>query len=418
VLFQWVQFLLYTAIAGFKKPPVQGGFLFLAIHPLRLLPQPVSLTAWPLNLKLLLLLSFTFIMWAMSNKHVLIITDNPAGLQAEPLVLSSEKCRVTRLDSIKYLGFSGVQHVVIDCASIGIALKKVSLGIRDDDETRSLWGLLASTNGPKVHLLVEKMSKASSEMQQLGVAYIIPAELRRLLEETSSATTHSFSDSDSSASPLLTADDIRDLHQQGSRRLPSGSRLTPWATEIAASLNMQTDDNQLFLLMPVMAASRRQLAEQREELFSLASRYPNLLFIVNEVFLPIFNGLFPSLSGRTVSPSVHWASHGAYTGEVSPAMLADQRCFGAIVPAQKPYTDPENLKKLLGLAQKHGLTLFCTFTLASAGTCDIIASDRQSAGTMIPLYQSGVVNPARLPDSGAVAVNKEFLQQITIRKGN
>ena len=89
-------------------------------------------------------------------------------------------------------------------------------------------------------------------------------------------------------------------------------------------------------------------------------------------------------------------------------MLVDQRCFGAIVPPQKPYTDPENLKKLATLAQKQGLALFCTFTLASTGTCDIIASDRQSAGSMISLYQSEVVSPARLPESGAIAVNKEF----------
>lgn len=358
-------------------------------------------------------------MWPMNNKQVLIISDNPGRFYVEPLALSPERCRATRLDSIQYLGFSGLQTVIIDCESISQALKKVSLGIRDTAETQSLWELLSGNHGPKVYLLVEKMAQASSEMQQLGVEYIIPGELRKLVETTVAQGPQGFAnDLTHARNSVLTADDIRSLHQSGARNLPDGCTLTPWAAEVAASLNLGINEHHLFLLLPVIAASREQLAAQREELFALASRYPSLLFIVNELYLPIFNGLFPSLSGRTVAPSVHWASHGAFTGEVSVQMLVDQRCYGAIIPAQKPYTDPENLKKLTALAQKHGLALFCTFTLASAGTCDIIASDRQTAGGMISLYQSGVVDPARLPESGAVAVTKEFLQQITIRKGN
>lgn len=348
----------------------------------------------------------------MSNKQVLIISDNPAAFKQ---VLSPERCRITRLDSIRYLGFSGLESVVIDCAGIGNALKKVSLGIRDDAETQSLWALLSPGRGPKVYLLVEKMAKASPEMQQLGIEYLIPSELKKLVDSVPAETAAA---SGSLASEQLTADEVRALHQQGIHNLPPGARLTPWAAEVAASLNMSVTEHSLHYLLPVIASDRAGLAAQREELFSLGSRHPNLLFILSEVFLPIFNNLFPSLAGRTVAPSVHWASHGAFTGEVSIAMLVDQRCYGAIIPPFKPYTDPENLKKLATMAQKHGLALFCTFTLASAGTCDIIASDRQSAAAMIPLYQSGVIDPAGLPDSGAIVVNKEFLQQITNRKGN
>jgi len=358
-------------------------------------------------------------MWAMNNSNVLIISDNPGSFYAEPLALSPEKCRITRLDSIRYLGFAGLQAVVIDCASISGILKKVSLGIRDDAETQSLWELLSTTNGPKVYFLVEKMARPSSDMQQLGVDYIIHAELRRLIDSCGNNSRNTAAgDNKPVAAGILTADDIRDMHQKGARSLPAGVRLTPWAAEVADSLKMSVAEHQLYLLLPVTANSKAHLASQREELFALASRHPNLLFIVSEIYLPIFNNLFPSLSGRTVAPSVHWASHGAFTGEVSVQMLVDQRCFGAIVPPQKPYTDPENLKKLAALAQKQGLALFCTFTLASAGTCDIIASDRQSAGSMISLYQSEVVNQARLPESGAIAVNKEYLQQLTSRKGN
>ncbi|GAB1353783.1 hypothetical protein MASR1M12_25210 [Erysipelotrichia bacterium] len=358
-------------------------------------------------------------MWAMNNSNVLIISDNPGSFYAEPLALSPEKCRITRLDSIRYLGFSGLKSVIIDCASISGILKKVSLGIRDDAKTQSLWELLSTTNGPKVYFLVEKMARPSSDMQQLGVDYIIHAELRRLIDNCSSDSSNIVSgDHKPAAAGMLTADDIRSMHQAGSRSLPAGARLTPWAAEVADSLKMTVTEHQLYFLLPINATSKAHLASQREELFSLASRHPSLLFIVSEIYLPIFNSLFPSLSGRTVAPSVHWASHGAFTGEVSVQMLVDQRCFGAIVPPQKPYTDPENLKKLATLAQKQGLALFCTFTLASTGTCDIIASDRQSAGSMISLYQSEVVSQARLPESGAIAVNKEYLQQLTSRKGN
>ncbi|HPW60506.1 MAG TPA: hypothetical protein PLK58_17805, partial [Candidatus Rifleibacterium sp.] len=73
----------------------------------------------------------------MNNSNVLIISDNPGSFYAEPLALSPEKCRITRLDSIRYLGFSGLKAVIIDCASISGILKKVSLGIRDDAETQS-----------------------------------------------------------------------------------------------------------------------------------------------------------------------------------------------------------------------------------------------------------------------------------------
>lgn len=356
----------------------------------------------------------------MSNKQVLIISDKPGQFSTGPHALSPEKCFVTKLDSIRYLDFSNWRAVVIDCATIDKTLKKVSLGIRDDAESDSLWQLLSESNSPAVFMLIEKVAKPSPEMQQMGMEYITLSELSRLVsarDENNSGTT-SDNSHNAPAGAMLTADDIRELNMKGLKTLPAGCRLTPWAAELADSLQMTASEHHLYLLLPITATSRGQLAARREELFELASRHKNLFFIVNEIYLPVFNELFPALAGRTVAPTVHWASHGAFTGEVSVQMLIDQRCFGAIVPAQPPYTNAENLKKLIQLAQKHGLTLFCTFTLASAGTCDIIAPDHQKAGGMISLYHSGVVDPARLPESGAIAINNEFLQQIAIRKGN
>jgi len=401
VLFQWVQFLLYTAIAG-SKTALRGGFLFAEI------------------LKIIAFGYFCVYHVRMSNKQVLIISDKPGQFSTGPQALPPEKCFVTRLDSIRYLDFSRWRAVVIDCASIDKTLKKVSLGIRDDAESDSLWQLLSESNNPTVFMLVEKMARTSPEMQQMGMEYITPAELSRFINTRDEINPGTTSDNsfDATAKTMLTADDIRELNMKGLKTLPAGCRLTPWAAELADSLQMTASEHQLYLLLPVTVASRSQLAARREELFELASRHKNLFFIVNEIYLPIFNELFPALSGRTVAPTVHWASHGAFTGEVSVQMLVDQRCFGAIVPAQPPYTNAENLKKLVQLSQKHGLKLFCTFTLASAGTCDIIAPDHQNSGSMISLYHSGVIDPARLPESGAVAINNEFLQQIAIRKGN
>lgn len=354
----------------------------------------------------------------MNNNQVLIITDNRDSFFAAPLFLSPEKCRITGLSSTRYLGFTNIRAVVIDCAGISNVLKKVSLGICDNEEALALWQMLIDTRGPKLYMLVDKMQRPSDEMLQLGIEYIIASELKKLVESDDNLQVSKDSGIVERSKQLLTADDIRSLHQRGIRHLPSGARLTPWAAEVAESLNLKATEHKLYFILPVIATSKEHLASQHEHLFSLASSYTNLLFMVNELYLPVFNNLFPSLSGRTVAPSAHWASHGAFTGETSVQMLVDQRCFGAIIPAQKPYLEQENLKKQIQLAREHGLALFCTFTLASAGTCDIIATDSSDNETTIPLYHSEVVNPIDLPKTGAIVVNNEFLQAFALRKGN
>lgn len=356
----------------------------------------------------------------MNSMQILIITSNRSELLAAMPGITPENSVITSLDSLNYIGFSHYKKIVIDCASVSDSLKKVSLGIRDDQSTQALWQLLASSNGPEVYLLIEKMERPGNEMKQLGIQYITAAELQKMANSAESSIEQASRslETDRPAHGILTADDIRDMHQSGLRQLPAGSRLTSWAAEVADSLNFHSDSHALHLLFPVKAASKKAMADMRTEIFALSSKFPNMLFIVNEAFLPVFNSLFPSLQGKTVAPSVHWESHGAYTGETSVQMLVDQRCFGAIIPARKPYTDPANFARLQKLAQKNALTLFSTFTLASAGTCDIIASNKSDSGAIVALYPAEALTDNMVPGSGAIVVNSEFLKQSAFSKGN
>lgn len=356
----------------------------------------------------------------MNNRHLLIITSDRNKLMSSISALSEANITITGLDSLNYIGSAMYKKIIIDCVSISSSLKKVSLGIRDNNETRALWDLLANVNGPEIYFLIEKIERPSSEMLQMGIQYITLVELKKLAME---APADDWQPSQANANErsgqsILTADDIRDLHQQGIHQLPAGSKLTSWAAEVADALNFHTDSHKLYLLFPVKVASSRALQEMRSELFELGSKFANMLFVVNPLFLPIFSESFPSLQSRTVATSVHWASHGAFTGETSVEMLTDQRCFGAIIPTNKPYTDPKNLAALQQLACKQGLTLFSTFTLASSGTCDIIASDKSQSGAIIPLYPAETLTSGVLPVSGAVIVNSNFLKQSAFRKGN
>lgn len=356
----------------------------------------------------------------MNSMQLLIITSNRSELLAAMPGITPENSVITSLDSLNYIGFSHYKKIVIDCASVSDSLKKVSLGIRDDRATQSLWQLLASSNGPEVYLLIEKMERPGNEMRQLGIQYITAAELQKMANSAELSIEQATRplEENRPATGILTADDIRDMHQNGLRQLPAGARLTSWAAEVADSLNFHSDSHVLHLLFPVKASSKKALANMHTDIYALNSKFPNMLFIVNEAYLPVFNNLFPSLQGKTVAPSVHWETHGAYTGETSVQMLVDQRCFGAIIPAKKPYTDPENVVKLQKLAQKNGLTLFSTFTLASAGSCDIIASDNSDFGAIVALYPAEALTAGAVPGSGAIVVNSEFLKQSAFRKGN
>lgn len=355
----------------------------------------------------------------MSRNQILVITDDRKALQERMSTAALEKCRITGIESLRYIGFADLSAVVIDSKSIDKTLRKVSLGIRDDDASDALWQLLAQPKSARVFFLVEKMTRPGSDMLALGIDYLLYENLEQLIADTyTSSPSHAFDQDTSSQTRLITADDIRHLHKQNIRKIPAGSRLTAWAAEVAESLNFSETGVALQLIWPVAATSATVLKKAHEELFDLNAKYPDLLFMVNPAYLPIFNDLYPSLKGKTVSPVIHWASHGAYTGETSAAMLADLRCAGAVVPARMPYTEPKHIANLLEQANKHGLTLFSTFTLASSGVCDIIAPESSQRATLTPLYSADMIGAGELPDGpAAIVLNSELLKRIPSRKG-
>jgi len=355
----------------------------------------------------------------MSKNQILVITDDRKALQERLPAATCDKCQITGLESLRYLGFASLSVVIIDSKSIDKTLRKVSLGIRDDDASDALWQLIAQPKGARVFFLVDKMTRPGSDMLALGIDYLLYENLEQLVADAqTSSPSHGFDQDISIQTRLLTADDIRHLHKQNIRKIPAGSRLTAWAAEVAESLNFSEAGAVLQLIWPVAANSCAALKKAHEELFDLNAKYPDLLFMINPAYLPIFNDLYPSLKGKTVSPVIHWASHGAYTGETSAAMLADLRCAGAVVPACPPYTEPKHIASLLEQAKEYELTLFSTFTLASSGVCDIIAPESSDRLSLTPLYKADMIGAGELPDGpAAILLNRELLERIASRKG-
>ncbi len=356
----------------------------------------------------------------MSRNQILIISDDRKVLQERLPAETLEKCRITGIESLRYLGFANLLAVVIDSRSIDKTMRKVSLGIRDDDASDALWQLLAQPAGKRVYFLVDKPVRPGNEMIALGIDYLLYENLDQLLVEAGGETPERGWHGDGSVgnTRLLTADDIRHLHKQNIRKIPAGSRLTAWAAEVAESLNFSESGAALQLIWPVAASSAAALKKMHEELFDLNAKHPDLLFMVNPAYLPVFNDLYPALKGKTVSPVIHWASHGAFTGEVSAAMLADMRCAGAIVPPRPPYSEPKNVASMLKQAKEFGLTLFSTFTLASSGGCDIIAPESSDRASLTPLYSADMIGDGELPGGpAAILLNRELLKRIASRKG-
>lgn len=346
--------------------------------------------------------------------QILIVTENKNRILKELGQNQLEFITVTGIDSLNYIGINRFFRVIIDCADIQSSLHKLSLGIHDDSVTSALWKLLSGIDRPEVLFLVEKSGdRPSSDMINLGVSFISISEIKKLSPVTNPGSSISTEEKNGNSAPLLTADDIRLLHNQGKRTLPAGARLTSWAAEVADSLNLKVcEAHQLYLVLPLNIKTREDLVKKREHIFATAGNFPQLFFLINPLFLPVFNEMFPALTGRTVAPSLHWESHGAFTGETSASMLSDMRCFGAVLSSAEPYKRPEYLKKTLSQAKSAGLKLFSTFTLASPGTCDIIATDNKEADTLIPLYPAETVNTRNLPESGAILINEDFLKQL------
>lgn len=353
---------------------------------------------------------------------VLIITDAKemnSKFFAAPFSLSPERVRVTGLASLNFMGFSNFSAVVIDSPTLYKDLKKTSFGIRDSAETEALWRIFCGDLDLPVHVLIDRKASPTKEMRELGISYLLPSELPSLVKETTNTPVYLSEDgSPFDNSKLLTADDVRQMHLDGVRTISSENKLTAWAEDLAESLGMKISENESKLLANFSSYSIADLQNFKSEIFDLSTRFPGLLFVISPPIMPIFNDLFPALRGKIVAPSIHWEKSGAYTGESSAAMLADQRCHGAIIPATSPYCDPGNMKKVIEQAKKFNLELFSTFTLASGTGCDIIATDSPAQSSLTPLYSTEVLRNGEIPESGAVIADQKFLMQMPFRKGN
>ncbi len=356
----------------------------------------------------------------MTNKQLLIVSKNRSYWQQKLTAVSPDKYLITGAESLEYMSLGHHFAVILDFPEAHGLIKKVSLGICDNSACQSIWQLLASDSKVALYMFCEKTdSTIDPEMLQLGIEKRNLSGVISLFQQHESdpaGSTNGNLDNNFPAEKIITADDIRDMQKKGIRQIPAHAFLTPWAKEVADSLNIAQKQDSMRYLFPVEVSNLDALKLQRESIFELSNAHPEMLFIVNPLCLPVFNSLFPSLQGKTVSPSISWESHGAFTGETSASMLADMRCYGAIMPETAAYCMPERLLKTIELAQKHGLSLFSTFTLASTGSCDIIASEKYRS-YVIPLSPKGMTGAAAALENGAMIVDREYLTQSAFRKG-
>ncbi len=325
----------------------------------------------------------------MTRKLLLIVseaTKNGAEFFTQPYGLQPEQARVTGPASLNYIGLSNFAAVILDSPSLIKDLRKISHGIRDDSATEALWSLFSGEYNVPLFILVNKKASPSIDMRNLDINYILPKEIKDLAGELgikSGPTQNTIG----SAAEMLTADDIKIMAQQGIRTLEPGMRLTGWAEETAKTLGINQKENRIHLLVDLTNLAGRSFFKQiKSEIFDISTALRDAYFVVNPIHMPFFAELFPGLRHRLVSPTIHWAAQGAYTGEVSAAMLADLKCYGAIVPAKPPYCEEKHIESLFIQAQKYDLQLFSTFTLANNQACDIIATDRNTGKPMIPVY--------------------------------
>ncbi|GAB4272208.1 MAG: hypothetical protein Kow0029_10640 [Candidatus Rifleibacteriota bacterium] len=322
---------------------------------------------------------------------------------------------VTSPDSLNFIGLGSFSCVILDSPALYRDLKKISLGIRDSASSEGLYRIFSGELKIPVYILVDRKSAPTPEMRELGIDYILSSEMGDLVSENSQEIS---AEIPLSANKVLTADDIRTLHLKGCRTIPSGSALTSWAAEIADALEMKKQPDNFCMLVNLASYGKSKLAEKKSTIFELSSKFSELFYVINPCILPVFSELFPALKSRSVSSTIHWENQGAYTGEVSASMLADIGCYGAVVPAIKPYCTKENLEKLLSQAAKFDLKLFSTFTLAYGTGCDIIARSSNQSGKFIPLYSEEVLKPGNTPEAGALIADIDYFMQMPFRKGN
>jgi hypothetical protein len=359
----------------------------------------------------------------MNKAPVLIISDDRNDHErflVAPYNLSTEDYVAISCETLKFTGLSRYSAIAIDSHRLIPSLKKVALGICDNGITESLWSIFSKKSGLPVYIIVDRVSAPTQDMKSLGIEYVLPADLKALTK-----TFRSFSNTFEKIVPTqgtdnssLTADEIRELYQQGIRRIPANRPLTMWAKEVAESLGMTQSSNDTFFLYYVKAQTISALKKQQSELFDFGSGLKNLYFVIDTPLIPVFKDLFPSLSRRVISPTISWEKQGAFTGETSLSMLLDQNCAGAMIPPTAPYTDKKNLDKLLEAAKKKSFMLFSTFPLAQSSGYGIISPENKLEHQVIPILETKEFEKGSLPDNSAVIIEKYLLQRMLTKEGN
>lgn len=317
-----------------------------------------------------------------------------ADLQGSPFNLDPEQFMLTGYEYLGYLGTGNGRFaaLVLHEPDPGL-LPKLALGIRDGAALESVWNTLAHAPQLPVRVLVPAPCRPLPAWFDLGIEPITPKDLRALLGEAAAGhiagTAAPASTASSGRHPApLTADDIRDLNQQGRRTLPADTPMTDWAREVATSLGITLAPKvSQYVLMNLPIRRRADLISRLERMHAAASADPNLYFILPAPYWPALRELAPNLKSRIVAPSVFLATNGAFTGEISLDMIADAGCRGAILPAGKPYADPKLLPAFLKNAARMGLLIFSAAPLERSKGCDIMAPH----DGIIPLGTPGVV---------------------------
>lgn len=343
--------------------------------------------------------------------RLLFISNERSKFLSDDFVLPLGTFEVVGIDYASFLDLRGFVGIILDKDDWILALRKVNLGIRDDKEAQTLWNIVYNSN-TKTYFLCDENIASSKDMLNLGISYVKERELPRLLSDAENMGSAAFGHfSNGPIKPveqtILTADDIRGLHQDGITTIPAGAQLTEWAREVATTLKISELEGKQLRLFPLKLNSKKDLKKRRTEIFDLASDR-NLYFVINPLYIASFNLEYPVLKGRTVASGVHWASHGAFTGEVSAEMLKDLGCFGAVLPFEEPYIAAGNLEKLVAEAKAKGLRLFSTFKFANGSSYDIIQLEVLKKLGIIQIYEEASAMPqhevAAILAGGAVKV--------------
>ncbi|MBI3038396.1 triose-phosphate isomerase [bacterium] len=281
----------------------------------------------------------------MKSGIVLVVSASLSNddLCSSPFNLHPEEFFLASYDSLCFLGFSRFCLVILHEPDPDICTK-LSLGIRDSRLLEGMWNLVALSNSP-VRIISSPKNRPLKSLLDLGVEPFSPSEVRDFLSSLSSPkNSASFNPK---KQPLLTADDIREMHKMGKLRLEPGALLTEWAKEVAVTLGISLPEKQAnFVLAFLSTPTRASLIDLSEKIHSWSRANPKLLFVVPSPQIPLFRELFPSISSRLVAPAFHWAESGAFTGEVSLGMIQDAGCFGAIMPHSKPFFTKEQILQI------------------------------------------------------------------------